>query len=81
MIEPIEKRVIKLVAEIMRRDELSITSESRFAEDLGADSLSVVELACLVEDEFGIAMAHGRVPNLQTVGDVISALELLAPSR
>jgi acyl carrier protein len=78
MIESIQNRVIRLIAQVMRRDELSITSESRFAEDLGADSLSVVELACLVEDEFGIAMADGRVPNLQTVGDVVSALQLQA---
>jgi acyl carrier protein len=81
MIESIQKRVIKLIAQVLRRDELSITSASRFAEDLGADSLSIVELACLVEDEFGIAMANGRVPNLQTVADVVSALQLQAARR
>ena len=46
-------------------------------EDLGADSLDVVELLSRLEDEFGIVIPDDEVENLVTVGDVAAELEKL----
>ena len=74
MSQPTETRVIELVAEVLRRDKNKITLESRFIEDLEANSLDVVELACLAEGEFGVQLPASRVTSIRTVGDVLHVL-------
>jgi acyl carrier protein len=52
-----------------------ITMESNIAEDLGADSLDVVDLIMSIEDEFDLEVPDTEVENIKTVGDVVNCIE------
>lgn len=52
-----------------------ITPDARIIEDLGADSLDVVELLSRLEDEYGIVIPDDDVETLKTVSDVATELE------
>ncbi len=67
----IEAAVIKVVAEKMGVDQDDISRDTRFTEDLNADSLDTVELIMDLEDEFEIAIGDEEAGNLQTIGDVV----------
>lgn len=49
--------------------------ESNIAEDLGADSLDVVDLIMSIEDEFEIEVPDDQIENIKTVGDVVNYIE------
>ena len=57
----------------VERDKL--TNEASFIEDLGADSLDIVELVMAFEEEFGVEVPDEDAEKLQTVGDVIKYIE------
>lgn len=67
----LESKVIKIVAEKLSIDENNVTVGSRFQEDLGADSLDVVELLMEIEEEFGVSISDEESEKLRTVGDAI----------
>lgn len=52
-----------------------VTAEAKFIEDLGADSLDVVELVMALEEEFGHEIPDEEAEKLTTVGDVIKYIE------
>lgn len=54
MVDNIEQRVKKIIAEQIGVDETEIKNEASFIDDLGFDSLDIVELVMTLEDEFGI---------------------------
>ncbi|NLO46799.1 MAG: acyl carrier protein [Clostridiales bacterium] len=61
-----------LLAEQFVTEEDTITMETSFSEDLGADSLDIVELAMAVEEEFDIPeLNEDDLPSLATVGDLV----------
>lgn len=53
----------------------SITEETNIVDDLGADSLDVVELIMSVEDEFGLSISDEEAVELTTVGKLIEYIE------
>jgi acyl carrier protein len=61
-----------MLAEQFVIEEDTITADTSFSEDLGADSLDIVELAMAVEEEFDIPeMNEDDLPSLATVGDLV----------
>ena len=54
MSEEIQQQVISMIASQLGKNESEITLDSQFIEDLGADSLDLVELIMSMEDEFGV---------------------------
>ena len=69
------ERLCALIAEQFAVNENSITMETSFMDDLGADSLDVVELTMAVEEEFYIPeVDEDTVNRLVTVGDVVRFL-------
>jgi acyl carrier protein len=77
MDKSIENRVIELVTQVLRRKEGEVTLQSRFVEDLEANSLDVVELTCLAEEEFGVPIAEAQLPSIRTVSDVVRVINEL----
>lgn len=69
----IEKRVIKIVREQLCVD--SVTAESSMADDLDADSLDLVELGMVIEEEFDIEVGDADVEKFSTVRDIITFIE------
>ncbi|MBR6522428.1 MAG: acyl carrier protein [Oscillospiraceae bacterium] len=56
-------------------DEDQITENTDVVNDLGADSLDVVEMMMSVEDEFGLMIEDEEIAEMRTVGDVVNYIE------
>lgn len=56
-------------------DKDSITEASSITDDLGADSLDVVDLVMALEDEFSVEIPEDEVENIKTVGDIVKYIE------
>jgi acyl carrier protein len=75
-------RFSEMVAEVRRIDVNQVTPASRLAEDLGADSIDLVELMLDAEHEFGINIEKQQAQSLRTVGDIARFIEArLASSK
>ena len=72
MAENIEEKVIKIVAEQFEVPVEKVALSSLFADDLKADSLSVVELVLAIEEAFGLEIPDEHAEKIKTVGDVVN---------
>ena len=71
----IEEKVSTLVADKLGVDRAEVTPDAVFIDDLGADSLDLVELIMAMEEEFGFEIADKEAEKLRTVGDVINFIK------
>ena len=71
----IEERVKKIVVEHLGVEEAKIQSDSKFIDDLGADSLDTVELVMAFEEEFEYEIPDDAAEKIQTVKDAIDFLK------
>lgn len=69
------EKVAKIIAEKLERNVESISLETSFVDDLGVDSLDMVELVMCLEDELGITLEDDQLEGLKTVSDVVTLLE------
>ncbi len=67
----VQKRIVELIAEQLDRDISEITPEMSFADDLGADSLDLVELIMTVEEEFNVEIPDEEAEKIKKVQDAI----------
>jgi acyl carrier protein len=72
--QEIEAKVKGIIAKILKKPEDSVTMESRYREDLGADSLAVVELLYEFEQTFDLAIPDDKARSIRTVGDSVKLL-------
>ncbi len=68
----IEEKVIDIIVDKLGVERSEVTPEAVFVDDLGADSLDLVELIMAMEEEFGTEIADEDAEKLRTVQDVIS---------
>lgn len=71
------EKVRKVLAENLRIDEAEIKPESKILEDLGADSLNLVELIMYIEDEYNVEVPDEVTETFITVQDVVNYMETL----
>ena len=71
------EKIQEMLAEALNIPADKVTPDAKIVDDLGADSLDVVELLSQLEDEFGIIIPDEEVEQLVTVADVVAALEKL----
>ena len=69
------EKVNKIISEQLGINAASITEDSKIADDLGADSLDIVEMVMAFSDEFGIDIPDEAAENIVTVGDVVNYLK------
>lgn len=69
------ERLTSAIADVLDIDQSTITEESKFVDDLGADSLDVLEIVMGIEDEFGIKVPTEATGNIVTVGDAFEAIK------
>lgn len=69
------EKVKKIVSDKLGVDEAKITENASFVNDLGADSLDVVEFVMEVEKEFDITIPDEEATKLATVGDAVKYIE------
>ena len=71
------EKIKEMLAEQLDADAESMTLETDIADDLGADSLDVVELIMSFEDEFGVTLPDEDIANLKTVEDIVNYIKKL----
>lgn len=69
------ERVTKVIVDRLNVDESEVKMEASFREDLGADSLDVVELVMELEDEFDMEISDEEAENISTVGSAVTYIE------
>ena len=67
----VETEVKQIVVDHLGIDEAKVTAESKFIDDLGADSLDTVELVMAFEEKFGIEIPDDAAETIQTVQNAI----------
>jgi acyl carrier protein len=67
----IEERVRKVLAEQLAVDEAQVVADARFAEDLNADSLDLVEAVLALEEEWNIEIPEDEMEAVKTVGQAV----------
>ena len=73
--EEIFERIKKIIVEQLQVSDTSVTEDSSFIDDLGADSLDLVELIMALEEEFGIEIPDADAEKVVTVGDVVNYIK------
>ena len=73
--KPIEEKVKDIIVEQLGVNPEQVTPQASFIEDLGADSLDIVELVMAFEEEFSVEVPDEDAEKLQTVGDVINYIK------
>ncbi|MCP4870813.1 MAG: acyl carrier protein [Proteobacteria bacterium] len=75
MAEGIKTRVIEIICEQLNSKSEDVKLESSFIDDLGADSLDIVELVMAMEDAFSMDIPDEEAERIQTVKDAITYIE------
>src|SRR5437868_1755674 len=70
-----EERVIEIVCENLGVNKEQVTRNTSFIEDVGADSLDIVELVMELEEEFEITIPDEQAEKIKTVGEAIDYIE------
>ena len=68
-------RVKKIVVEHLGVEADKVTTDASFIDDLGADSLDIVELVMAFEEEFGVEIPDDAADSILTVGDAVKFIE------
>ena len=71
----IEKRVKEIIVEQLGVNENEVTLEAKFVDDLGADSLDLVELVMALEEEYNMEISDEDAQKITTVGEAVNYVE------
>ncbi|MCR5478404.1 MAG: acyl carrier protein [Ruminococcus sp.] len=68
-------KIKSIIVDQLDADETEVTMEANIQDDLGADSLDVVDLVMSIEENFDIEIPDEDVENIKTVGDIVKYIE------
>ena len=69
------EKVKEIIANQLSVDVKKLTEKTNIAEELGADSLDVVEILMALEEEFEVSIPDEAIPNIKTIDDVVKFIE------
>lgn len=69
------EKVRKIIAKNLSVDEAKVTMEADFVNDLGADSIDLVEIYMDLEDEYNMSIPDDELPNIKTVADLVNFVD------
>ena len=71
------QKIKAIIAEVLNIDADSITEDTTFVDDLGADSLDIFQIIMGIEEEYDIELDNESVEQIQTVGDAVEAIRTI----
>ena len=71
------EKIKAIIAEVLNIDADSITEDTTFVDDLGADSLDIFQIIMGIEEEYDIELDNESVDQIQTVGDAVEAIRTI----
>ena len=71
------EKLKEIIAEVLNVDADEITMDTTFVDDLGADSLDLMDMVMSFEDEFKVEIDTEAIGDLKTIGDVVKYIESL----
>lgn len=71
------EKIKAIIAEVLNIDADSITEDTTFVDDLGADSLDIFQIIMGIEEEYDIELDNESVGQIQTVGDAVEAIRTI----
>ena len=69
------EQIVDIISKQLKADAEQITPDTNIMEELGADSLDVVELLMAIEETFGVTVPDEDVPGLKTIKDIVNYVE------
>ncbi len=77
----VEQRVIEIVCEHLAVSKDTVKRETAFIEDIGADSLDIVEIVMELEEEFDIQIPDDQAEKIKTVGEAVDYIETAVKNK
>jgi len=74
-VKEINEKVTAIIVKQLGVNDVEVKAEKSFIDDLGADSLDIVELVMAMEDEFGFEIPDEEADNIRTVGDAMTYIQ------
>ena len=71
------EKIKAIIAEVLNIDADSITEDTTFVDDLGADSLDIFQIIMGIEEEYDIELDNESVEQIQTVGDAVEGIRTI----
>ena len=71
------EKIKAIIAEVLNIDADSITEDTTFVDDLGADSLDIFQIIMGIEEEYDIELDNESVEQIQTAGDAVEAIRTI----
>ena len=71
------EKIKAIIAEVLNIDADSITADTTFVDDLGADSLDIFQIIMGIEEDYDIELENESVEQIQTVGDAVEAIRAI----
>jgi len=75
MSSSVQEKVIEIVCDQLTLDRSQVTPESSFLEDLGADSLDIVQLIMALEEEYHLEISDEEAEKIRTIQDIVDYIE------
>ncbi|MFT3983671.1 MAG: acyl carrier protein [Lachnospiraceae bacterium] len=69
------EKLKKIIAEVLNVDEDEVTMETKFVDDLGADSLDIFQIIMGIEEEFDVEISTDEAENIVSVGDAVEQIK------
>ena len=79
--EQIRTRVIEIVCEHLAVEKSKVEDKTSFIEDIGADSLDIVELVMELEEEFDIQIPDDQAEKIKTVGEAVEHIKVAVKNK
>lgn len=69
------EKIQDIISEVLNIEKDTITEETKFVDDIGADSLDIFQIVMAIEEEFDIEIDNEEIEKITTVGDVIKEIK------